>query len=157
LIQSPEFIRIHFPKFHDTLQVSKDVYLLRVEGDFAFPGTDQFPITNALTGERLEQTEEELRSFWVSTLPDFLDLTVQTYLCSLAIAFPGAARVWGNVWLVDGILHRHSSHYISTLHEGIRYLTENEFYPAKDIAPELVHGWVCAQNGMLNGYSDTAA
>jgi hypothetical protein len=157
LLKSTDFLETYYPTIEDPLRTDSTVEVLRVEGCFEFPGKEDFVITDGQTGHRVDYTEDQLHGIWASLLPNVLDLTIQTYLCSLTIAFPGAARVWGSIWLVDGHRHRHSSHHISTLHEGVGYLTENEFYPAKDIAPERVHSWVCAQNGMFDGYSDTPA
>jgi hypothetical protein len=73
------------------------------------------------------------------------------------IAFPGAARVVGSVWLLAGKTHHHSGYYVSTFHEAIEYLVENGFYPSTSLNPERVFRWACSQNGIFNGYSNTPA
>jgi hypothetical protein len=130
--------------------------LLRVEGSFDFPGPEKFPVTDP-SGKIIPHSEDELRSIWISMAPDFLDLTIQTYLLSLMIAFSGAVQTIANVWLIDGKRHHFSSTYRSSVHESIEFLVENGVEPRVDIVPEKAVDWTFSKNGIFDGYSDTPA
>jgi hypothetical protein len=131
-------------------------WLLRFDGSFIFPGENRFFVTDH-TGKRAPYTEDELRAMWAEWLPDELYLTLQTYVCSLMIAFPGTVRPTENVWLLEGKQFKFSHRYVSTIHESVEYLVENGMMPRTDNDPEKVRRWIFSQNGVFDGYSDTPA
>jgi hypothetical protein len=131
-------------------------WVLRFDGSFVFPGEERFFITDH-AGNKISHTEDELRAMWAEWLPDELDLTLQTYICSLMIAFPGAMRPTENVWLLEGKQFDFSHRYLSTIHESVEYLVANGMIPRTDIDPEKVLRWTFSQNGVFDGYSDTPA
>jgi hypothetical protein len=63
-------------------------WLLRAHGSFDFPGKEVFFTTDG-TGKKIDHTEDKLRPMWISMLPDMLNPTIQTYICSLVIGFSG--------------------------------------------------------------------
>lgn len=142
--------------FKDRPFLQRTNHIIEFSGSFEFPGTKKFFVTDH-TGTVIPHSSEELRSFWRSWLPDHLDLTTQTYLCGLMIAFPGAARTTENVWFLNGQRHSFSRSYVSIIHESIEYLIENGMPVRTDIDPEKIAKWVFSQNGIFDGYSNTPA
>jgi hypothetical protein len=131
-------------------------WLLRFDGSFVFPGEERFFLIDH-TGKKMPHTEDDLRATWAECLPDDLDLTLQTYICSLMIAFPGAVRPTKNIWLLEGEQFEFSHTYVSTIHESVEYLVRNGMMPRADIDPERILRWIFSQNGVFDGYSDTPA
>jgi hypothetical protein len=131
-------------------------WLLRFEGSFTFPGEERCYLTEH-TGKRLIHSTEELASIWKSFLPNDLDVTIQTYICALMIAFSGAVRPTGNAWLLDSKRTDFTSTYVSTIDDAVEYLVENGVKPRGSMEPDKVIKWVFSQNGIFDGYSDTPA
>jgi hypothetical protein len=73
------------------------------------------------------------------------------------IALPGTVRTTASVWVLNGKEHRFSSRYVSQINESVEYLIENGILPSSTIQPSDAIKWVFAQNGVLDGYSDTPA
>ncbi len=142
--------------FRDKMIVGNDDSLLRFRGDFNFPGMDKFYLTDG-DGKKRNDTSDELYSFWESAVPSLLDDHIQTFICALMLAFPGAAQTVANVWLADDKRHPFSSYYISSLHDSIEYLVQNNIKPRNDVDPDKVIKWVFSQNGVVDGISDTPA
>ena len=90
-------------------------HMIEFSGSFKFPGTKKYFVTDH-QGHVLPHSRQELYSIWRSELPSHLDLTIQTYLCGLMIAFPGAARSTGNVWLLNGKQNYFARTYVSIIH-----------------------------------------
>ena len=134
----------------------KNRWMLEFSGSFQYPGSTKFNMKDH-TGKIIPTSEDELKSYWKWLLPDQLDVTIQTYLLSLMIAFPGAVRLTDNFWLANGTKHSYSKHYKSQIHEGIEFIYKEGFKPRDGIKPEDVIDWVFKSNGIFNGYSDTPA
>ncbi len=77
--------------------------VLEFSGQFEFPGRDKFFLTNH-TGKKIKRTNDKSISDWKGLLPSSLELVIQTYLCALSIAYEGAVRPIGNVWIQNGSL-----------------------------------------------------
>ncbi|MER8403218.1 hypothetical protein [Mesorhizobium sp. M0185] len=142
--------------FQDQFVFNSGDTVLRFESSFNFPGRAEFDIKKS-DGSETSYSDEELKSIWVSVMPSLLDLDVQTYILSLSLAFPGGFNTMKNVWLVDGRRHHHSSSYVSVVNEWVDYMVESGFPPDRQIKPEAALNWVCTQNGMFSGRSDTPA
>src|ERR1700687_2718722 len=130
--------------------------VLEFSGTFEFPGADKFFLTDH-TGAKVKKTDNDLKSTWKWHLPLDLELTTQNYLCALMIAFPGAVRPTGSAWLLNGVASTGGSHYVSEIHESIEFLREHKAFPHIEVDVQQVIGWVFAQNGMFDAYSDTPA
>ena len=74
----------------------------------------------------------------MGSLPIDLELTVQTYLCALMLAFPGAVRPTGNIWSADGVNYRNSTYYLSEIHEAIEFLREKNAFLDIKVSVEKV-------------------
>jgi hypothetical protein len=129
-------------------------WVLEFRGTFNFPGVKKFNLKKS--DGTIEPTPvKELKDMWVSLLPDDLDLTIQTYLMALILAFPGAMRPTNNIWWVGRKKHYYSKYYKSPIHEAMEYIYKIDFKPRQDIEPEDVINWVFKSNGIFDGYSDT--
>jgi hypothetical protein len=146
----------HSRYFKTTLFVEPGDTLLEFSATLDFPGVDRFYLTDP-AGERIVQTEEEAVTLWRSHLPHDLDLTIQNYFCALAIAYSGVVRPTKNVWLIDGAQDSANRCYLSSIHDSIEFLRENCALPTIDLQVDDVINWTLAQNGMVDGYSDTPA
>src|SRR5580704_11134533 len=71
-------------------------YVLEFSGCYKFPGSEKYLVTDP-TGKIVPHSERELRSLWQQLLPDDLDVCIQSYLCALMLAFPGAIRPAKNI------------------------------------------------------------
>jgi hypothetical protein len=133
---------------------TKDV--LQFSGSFRFPGSNKFFFEDQ-KGERVQNTEASLRSSWRGLLPTFLDVTIQTYLCGLIIAFAGVVTTTGNLWYVGNRVHRFSKHYVTAISHGIDYVRQNDPNLIKELDHNAVIKWIFSQSGMFDGYSNNAA
>ncbi|MEH2546499.1 hypothetical protein V1283_003144 [Bradyrhizobium sp. AZCC 2262] len=136
------------------LQVGDAV--LEFTGLFEFPGEDRFFATDQ-KGAKVAQTTDRTISDWKDLLPHYLELTIQNYFCALSIAYQGAVRPIGNIWIVDGARYGVDRYYLSEIHESIEFLRENSAFPEIDVGINEVIKWTFAQNGIFDGYSDTPA
>lgn len=130
--------------------------ILEFSGAFEFPGVDKFFVTDH-SGAKVPYTEEELLSLWKSVLPDELELTIQSYICALMIAYSGAVRPTENIWILNGSLEKDDAYYVSQIHESVEFLREKTAFPRIDINADAAVHWIFKQNGIFAGYSDTAA
>ena len=131
-------------------------WLLCFSEDFCFPGADKFFLMDP-AGKKMDYTSNELSSMWASLLPNMLDPSIQTYICALTLAFPGAVQPVTNLWLMDHKRHHFSSCYVSEVHDSLEYLLENGISPKDGIDPERFIDLVFSQNGVLDGVSGTPA
>jgi hypothetical protein len=115
----------------------KIYWMLEFSGSFKFPGPKKFNMKDR-TGKIIPTPARELRSHWISFLPDELDLTIQTYLLALMISFPGAMTPTDNVWWVGGKRHSYSKYYKSTIQSALEFMYEEGFKPLDDIKPDDV-------------------
>ncbi len=130
--------------------------VLEFSATFEFPGQDKFFWTDQ-AGAKVVCTREQSIADWKSTLSLDLELTIQSYFCALAIAYQGAVRPTGNVWILDGSQYRTDRYYLSEIHESVEYLREMKAFPEIDVEVDRVIKWTFAQNGIFDGYSDTPA
>jgi hypothetical protein len=130
--------------------------LIEFSTSVEFPGRDRFYLTDP-SGERIIQTEERAIAAWRSHLPHDLDLTIQSYFCALTIAYAGVVRPIGNCWVVDDAQDSTDRYHLSSIHDSVEFLRENSAIPAIDLKLDDVINWTFAQNGMIDGYSDTPA
>ena len=114
--------------------------VLEFAGTFEFPGEDKFFHTDS-AGVKTSETREELESSWRGNVPLDLEATIQTYLCSLMIAFPGAVRPIGNVWLLDGAEYSKDRFYRSEIHESIEFLREKNAFPHINVDVDKITRW----------------
>ncbi|TBZ06564.1 hypothetical protein [Rhizobium leguminosarum] len=98
---------------------------------------------------------EELPRVWASSVPSFADNDIQTFLFALNIAFPGSINITNNIWLYGKKRHPYSSHYRSTIQDGVDFFAGHGFFPDVTLSPSTVVDAIYRQNGMLNGRSDT--
>jgi hypothetical protein len=129
---------------------------LEFSGSFKFPGTSRFFLTDH-TGKVIPESEDTLRTIWSDVLPDHLDISVQTYLCALNIAFTGALRATANLWYVGTKENRYSKYYMTSIDDAIEYLRQNKLYPVENLDWKKAVRWVFAQGGVFDGYSNTPA
>jgi hypothetical protein len=122
--------------------------LLCFDGDFPRPG-------NFGPVEGARYTEADYIEFWKDGLPGYLDTTIQTYICALNLTFSGAAKTVENVCFVDNRLNGHKSCYLSTIDAANDFLG-GLGWPEITLFPEETLSWVSRQNGIFDGYSDTA-
>lgn len=134
----------------------KNCWVLEFWGSFSFPGVKKFNFKDQ-TGKIIPTPASELRSTWADFLPDELDVTIQTYLLALTVAFPGALRISDNIWWVGGKKQTRSKFYTSAVQESLDFLYEEGFRPRDNIEPKEVIEWIFKSNGIFNGYSDTSA
>ncbi len=125
--------------------------ILEFSGTFEFPGPEKFVITDQ-AGAKIPHTNKDLLSIWKSFLPGALDLTIQSYLCALTIAYSGAVRP---VWLQNGTQIKGDAYYVSQIHDSVEFLRENKAFPKIDINTDAALAWMYRQNGIFDGYSDT--
>jgi hypothetical protein len=130
--------------------------ILEFSGVFEFPGQEKFFLTDS-SGAKQQQTEEQAIAWWKATLPGELELTIQSYLCALMIAYDGAIRPTDSIWIAGRSNYTRGQYHLSSIHEAIEYLRENDAFPSIDLDVETVVKWTFAQNGMFDGYSDTPA
>jgi hypothetical protein len=130
--------------------------VLEFSGTFQFPGQDKFFATDH-TGAKIARTEDQSVAEWKSFLPHDLELTIQSYFCALAIAYQGAMRPIGNVWILNGSKYKTDRYYLSEIHDSIEFLRRNNAFPEIALEPDKAIKWVFAQNGIFDGYSDTSA
>jgi len=121
---------------------------------FEFPGQERFFITDH-TGARIAQTSEQSIADWKSFLPHDLELTIQSFFCTLAIAYEGAVRPTQNIWIQDGSEYGADGTYFSVIHESLEFLRERNALPEIEIKLDTAIKWTFAQNGIFDGYSDT--
>jgi len=81
----------------------KDAPLLRFMGDFSYAGIEKHEITEPGRSRVTLDADQHL-AYWRSVLPYEIDVAIQTYMCALTIAYPGALLCVANTWLVDGKL-----------------------------------------------------
>jgi hypothetical protein len=143
----------HFGKF---LLVEVDDPILEFSATFEFPGQEEFFLADQ-NGARIVRPREQSIEDWRSTLPHQLELTIQSYLCALAVAYEGTVRPIWNVWIQDGSTCRTDRCYLSGIHDAVEFLREKNAFPAIDVELDTVVGWTFAQNGIFDGYSDTPA
>jgi hypothetical protein len=143
----------HFSK-SPFLQVGDAI--LEFSATFEFPGQEKFFGTDP-TGGRLAWTKEQSIAHWKSYLSHDLELTIQSFFCALAVAYQGAIRPTGNVWIQDGSEYRTDHCYLSEIHDSIEFLLEKSAFPKIDVSVDAVIKWIFAQNGIFDGYSDTPA
>jgi hypothetical protein len=140
--------------FKDSFFLDVGHTILDFSGTFEFPGTEKFVITSE-AGAKIPHTDEELLSIWKSFLGHELDLTIQSYLCALTIAYSGAVRPTGNIWFLNGKQEKADAYYVSQIHDSVEFLGENKAFPKIDIDPDAAVAWIFRQNGIFDGYSDT--
>ncbi|CDX26037.1 hypothetical protein MPLSOD_100324 [Mesorhizobium sp. SOD10] len=140
--------------FPDKMFFRTGDWLLLFETDISYPGRKEFWTDE--TDDSRKYSDDEVEAFWRSVIPSFLDTDIQTYLMAVDLAFPGGLQTVGNAWKSDGITHHYSSWYLSMLGESIDFMVEQGFVP-RTLPPERVVQWVVAQNGIIDGYSDTTA
>jgi hypothetical protein len=145
--------RRYFPK-SPFLQVGDA--LLEFSATFEFPGQDRFFATDH-TGKRIVRTAEQAIQDWKAFLPHDLELTIQSYFCALSIAYEGAVRPTGNIWMINGSRYRADRYYLSQIHDAIEFLRAKQAFPKIDLEIDKVIKWTFSQNGMCNGNSDTPA
>lgn len=134
----------------------KTQHVLEFTGSFKFPGTSKYFFTDH-NDRVIPESENKLRSAWRDLLPSHLDLTVQTYLRALNIAFPGAVHPTGNIWYYGKAEHAHSNYYVSPIHWSLEYLSENNLNPLTTLEVSEVIEWVFSQGGTIEGYSNSPA
>jgi hypothetical protein len=153
LVELKEFSQSH--KKHLTRTGAwKNYWVIEFSGSFTFPGVKKFNLKDH-AGKIVPTPARELRTIWADFLPDELDLTIQTYMLALTIAFPGAMRPSDNVWWVGGGKQAHVKFYKSSVQQGSDFLYKEGYRSRDDIRAEDVIEWVFKSNGIFNGYSDT--
>jgi len=136
------------------LQVGDAILEFSVKLDF--PGQDIFFRTDHL-GNKIVGTLENSVAYWKSFLSIDLDVTIQSYLCALTIAYQGAVRPTGNVWIQDGSQYRTDRYHWSIIHEAVEFLREKNAFPEINVEVDRIVFWTFSQNGLFDGYSDTPA
>ncbi|MFK4499332.1 hypothetical protein ABIF86_003623 [Bradyrhizobium japonicum] len=134
----------------------KNRWVIEFSGSFSFPGVKDFNFTDH-TGKIIPTPASELRATWADFLPSELDVTIQTYLLALTIAFPGALRLSDNIWWLGRKKQTHSKFYKSAVQESLEFLYSEGFKPRENLTPTDVIDWIFKSNGIFNGLSDTPA
>ena len=124
----------HFSK-SPFLQVGDAI--LEFTATFEFPGQDRYFWTDH-TGAKVVRTREQSILDWKSSLSLDLELTIQSFFCGLAIAYSGAVRPTGNVWIQDGSEYRADRCYLSEVHDSVEFLREKNAFPEIDINLDAV-------------------
>jgi hypothetical protein len=150
---APEKLREKY--FSGALKGWEQAPLLRFAGEFKYPGPASIQAVNS-DGSPTVLTDDERFSLWTSTLVEEMDVAVQSYICGLSIAYPGALCCVKSAWLVGNELNEHRRCLVSKVEEAAEFLFENGIPIGSGHAERIVE-WVLLQSGMVDGYSKTPA